>query len=72
MSLEKADQGNNSNNDLKIIQTALKDQDEVPPNNHRDYYARHFIIHQTGERKRDEIDNLRVKGWITERKKEIN
>ena len=64
MSLEKADQGNNINgnsNDLQIIQTALKDQDEVPPNDHRDYYARHFIVHQTGERKRDGIDNLRVK-----------
>ena len=56
MSLEKADQGNNNNdnnsNDYQIIQTALKDQDEVPPNNHRDYYARHFMIHQTGEREK--------------------
>ena len=39
----------NSENDLKVIQTALKDQDEIPPNSHRDYYARHFIVHQTGD-----------------------
>ena len=35
--------------DRKIIETSIRDQELVPPNKANNYYARHFVVHQTGK-----------------------
>ena len=47
--------------DGKKIKTALEDQNTINPNKSRHFYARHYIIHQTGKEKNKNEIKMRKK-----------